>query len=211
MAGDRRSVRVSVVRRHCDPLVVRGLVEVLRGDSALNVFVCELERAAPAAAVARSVPQVAILDERAADSGALASAHRSNGIVVLAREPPLPYGMVLLAAGVTCLDIGSSEGSLLAAVHLTAQGGCMFVSGNRERFEREDRCDRLLTQRERQVLGLIGKRESYGEIALTLKISVDTVQKHASSLLRKLQASSRRDLVAVPSQWLRWAATSSEP
>ncbi len=59
-----------------------------------------------------------------------------------------------------------------------------------------DRLDRAgVTAREREVLALLGERLTNGEIGERLYISVRTVESHVSSLLRKLGADTRRDLV----------------
>jgi DNA-binding NarL/FixJ family response regulator len=55
-----------------------------------------------------------------------------------------------------------------------------------------------LTARERDVLRLIAQGYTYKEIARELYISVKTVESHVSSVLRKLQLSSRHQLT-------RWA------
>jgi DNA-binding NarL/FixJ family response regulator len=57
----------------------------------------------------------------------------------------------------------------------------------------------LLTPREREVLQHIARGYMYKEIALRLVISPKTVEAHVSSVLRKLQLSSRHELT-------RWAA-----
>jgi RNA polymerase sigma factor (sigma-70 family) len=56
-----------------------------------------------------------------------------------------------------------------------------------------------LTGREREVLRLIAQGYTYKEIAKELYISVKTVETHVSSVLRKLQLSTRHQLT-------RWAA-----
>jgi DNA-binding NarL/FixJ family response regulator len=56
-----------------------------------------------------------------------------------------------------------------------------------------------LTAREREVLQLIARGYRYKEIAARLHLSVKTVETHVSSVLRKLQLSSRHELT-------RWAA-----
>jgi DNA-binding NarL/FixJ family response regulator len=55
-----------------------------------------------------------------------------------------------------------------------------------------------LTKREREVLQLIARGYMYKEIAARLHISAKTVESHVSSVLRKLQLSSRHELT-------RWA------
>jgi DNA-binding NarL/FixJ family response regulator len=56
----------------------------------------------------------------------------------------------------------------------------------------------VLTAREREVLQLIARGYRYKEIAARLHLSVKTVEAHVSSVLRKLQLSSRHELT-------RWA------
>ena len=51
-----------------------------------------------------------------------------------------------------------------------------------------------LTPREREVLRLIARGHTYKEVARRLVISIKTVETHVSSVLRKLQLSSRHEL-----------------
>jgi DNA-binding NarL/FixJ family response regulator len=55
-----------------------------------------------------------------------------------------------------------------------------------------------ITPRERDVLRLLARGYTYKEIARRLEVSIKTVETHASSVLRKLQLSSRYELT-------RWA------
>jgi len=62
----------------------------------------------------------------------------------------------------------------------------------------DEELDRL-TSREREVMRLIARGYQYKEVAKELFISIKTVETHVSSVLRKLQLSSRHELTA-------WAA-----
>ncbi len=55
--------------------------------------------------------------------------------------------------------------------------------------------DKLLTDRERDVIALVGAPLSDANIAIRLKISVETVEKHRFNILRKLELSSTAELV----------------
>ena len=96
---------------------------------------------------------------------------------------------------------------LAAAIERVAQGDAVFsprlagfvldafrtgdhVAGDEELNE--------LTPREREVLQLIARGYMYKEIATRLHISAKTVESHVSSVLRKLQLSTRHELT-------RWA------
>ena len=62
----------------------------------------------------------------------------------------------------------------------------------------DEELDRL-SAREREVMRLIARGYQYKEVAKELFISIKTVETHVSSVLRKLQLSSRHELTA-------WAA-----
>ena len=67
-----------------------------------------------------------------------------------------------------------------------------------ETAESVDELDRL-SAREQEVMRLIARGYAYKEVATELFISVKTVETHVSSVLRKLQLSSRHELT-------RWAS-----
>jgi len=70
-------------------------------------------------------------------------------------------------------------------------------SGTIEVAQIDEDLDRL-TDREREVMRLIARGYAYKEVARELFISIKTVETHVSSVLRKLQLSSRHELT-------RWA------
>lgn len=79
----------------------------------------------------------------------------------------------------------------LAGFVLDAFAGSIAVAQVDEDLDR-------LTEREREVMRLIARGYAYKEVASELFISVKTVETHVSSVLRKLQLSSRHELT-------RWA------
>jgi DNA-binding NarL/FixJ family response regulator len=98
---------------------------------------------------------------------------------------------------------------LLAAIDRVAGGDAVFsprlagfvldaFAGTIEVAQVDEDLDRL-TEREREVMRLIARGYAYKEVAAELFISVKTVETHVSSVLRKLQLSSRHELT-------RWAA-----
>jgi len=66
-------------------------------------------------------------------------------------------------------------------------------AGSIEVAQVDEDLDRL-TEREREVMRLIARGYAYKEVASELFISVKTVETHVSSVLRKLQLSSRHEL-----------------
>lgn len=98
---------------------------------------------------------------------------------------------------------------LLAAIDRVADGDAVFsprlagfvldaFAGSIEVAQVDEDLDRL-TEREREVMRLIARGYAYKEVASELFISVKTVETHVSSVLRKLQLSSRHELT-------RWAS-----
>ena len=108
------------------------------------------------------------------------------------------------ARGYVTKTISGEE--LAAAIERVASGDAVFsprLAGfvldayRSERAKADSELDEL-TPREREVLQLIARGYLYKEIAARLDISVKTVESHVSSVLRKLQLSTRHELT-------RWA------
>ncbi|HEY0775228.1 MAG TPA: response regulator transcription factor [Nocardioidaceae bacterium] len=98
---------------------------------------------------------------------------------------------------------------LVSAIDRVADGDAVFsprlagfvldaFAGSIEVAQVDEDLDRL-TEREREVMRLIARGYAYKEVASELFISVKTVETHVSSVLRKLQLSSRHELT-------RWAS-----
>lgn len=98
---------------------------------------------------------------------------------------------------------------LVAAIGRVAEGDAVFsprlagfvldaFAGSIAVAQVDEDLDRL-TEREREVMRLIARGYAYKEVAAELFISIKTVETHVSSVLRKLQLSSRHELT-------RWAS-----
>ena len=98
---------------------------------------------------------------------------------------------------------------LVSAIDRVADGDAVFsprlagfvldaFAGSIEVAQVDEDLDRL-TEREREVMRLIARGYAYKEVASELFISIKTVETHVSSVLRKLQLSSRHELT-------RWAS-----
>jgi len=106
---------------------------------------------------------------------------------------------------------GSSGIEVSEAVHAVADGDAVFsprlagfvldafgaVAG--ETATVDDELDRL-SSREQEVMRLIARGYAYKEVASELFISIKTVETHVSSVLRKLQLSSRHELTVWASE-----------
>lgn len=100
-----------------------------------------------------------------------------------------------------------SPTDLVSAIHRVADGDAVFSprlagfvldafgAAAGEIAEVDEELDRL-SAREREVMRLIARGYQYKEVAKELFISIKTVETHVSSVLRKLQLSSRHELTS---------------
>jgi DNA-binding NarL/FixJ family response regulator len=183
--------------------------------------VSEAEDVGPAiAAISECVPDVVLLDVHLPGGGgqAVLAAVKAELPQVLflalsASDAPEDVIAVIRAGARGYVTKTISGSDLVDAVLRVAAGDAVFsprlagfvldafaageaASSDRPSFDPE--LDQLTT-REREVLRLIARGYTYKEIARELFISVKTVESHVSSVLRKLQLSTRHQLT-------RWAA-----
>lgn len=201
-------VRVVLVDDHA---MFRAGVRSELGDAV--AVVGEAEDAAGALAViAATQPDVVLLDVHLPGGGGLAVLQQlpAAGPKVLAlsvSDAALDViGMIRAGArGYVTKTITGAE--LIAAITRVAEGDAMFspklagfvldAFAGSPAPSVDTELDRL-SAREREVMRLIARGYAYKEVAKELFISVKTVETHVSSVLRKLQLSSRHELT-------RWA------
>jgi DNA-binding NarL/FixJ family response regulator len=165
------------------------------------------------AAVAAHVPDVVLLDVHLPGGGGVEVMRRSHG----------PTTYLALSVSDAAEDVigtirGGARGyvtktitgaELVSAIRRVADGDAVFsprlagfvldaFAGSIEVAAVDEDLDRL-TEREREVMRLIARGYAYKEVAKELFISIKTVETHMSSVLRKLQLSSRHELT-------RWAS-----
>ena len=162
------------------------------------------------AAIATHRPEVVLLDVHLPGGG---------GVEVMRRRPHPDTRYLALSVSDAAEDVigtirGGARGyvtktitgpELVAAVGRVADGDAVFsprlagfVLDAFEVAAVDEDLDRL-TEREREVMRLIARGYAYKEVAKELFISIKTVETHMSSVLRKLQLSSRHELT-------RWAS-----
>jgi DNA-binding NarL/FixJ family response regulator len=194
----------------------RGVAAELDADPTVEV-VAEAEDVDTAvAAVGAHRPDVVLLDVHLPGGG---------GVEVMRRAPSIGGSPLYLALSVSDAAedvIGTIRGGargyvtktitgpqLVAAIHRVATGDAVFsprlagfvldaFAGAIDVASVDEDLDRL-TEREREVMRLIARGYAYKEVARELFISIKTVETHMSSVLRKLQLSSRHELT-------RWAS-----
>lgn len=206
-----QSLRVAIVDDHA--MFRRGVRAEI--DGAVDI-VAEAEDVESAVTVlAETKPDVVLLDVHMPGGGGLEVIRRLH-----VRHPDMKFlalsvsdaaedviGIIRAGArGYVTKNISGPE--LLAAITRVASGDAVFsprlagfvldaFAGTIEVAQIDEDFDRL-TEREREVMRLIARGYAYKEVAKELFISVKTVETHVSSVLRKLQLSSRHELT-------RWA------
>ena len=204
-------IRVLVVDDH--PLwrdaVARDLAE-----AGYDVVATARDGAEAVRRAAATRPEVALVDlQLPALSGievtrALAAADPPARVLVLSASGERQDVLDAIKAGATgYLTKSASRDELLDAVRRTAAGDPVFtpglaglVLGEYRRLAaatpaRPDDGTPRLSERETEVLRLVGKGLSYRQIADRLVLSHRTVQNHVQRTLNKLQLHSRVDLV----------------
>jgi DNA-binding NarL/FixJ family response regulator len=169
--------------------------------------------------ISRSLPDVVLLDVHLPGGGgqevvaAVKAEHPEVRFLALSASDAPEDVIAVIRAGARGYVTKTISGTeLLDAVRRVAAGDAVFsprlagfvldafAAGAAAELDRPSFDPELdqLTTREREVLRLIARGYTYREVARELFISVKTVESHVSSVLRKLQLSSRHQLT-------RWA------
>ena len=212
------TIRVVVVDDHA---MFRAGVRAELGTAGAGVVDVVAEAAdvdQAVAAVAGPRPDVVLLDVHLPGGGGVEVMRRG----ALARGAHHPSYLALSVSDAAEDVIGTIRGGargyvtktitgdeLVAAITRVAGGDAVFsprlagfvldaFAGTIEVAAVDEDLDRL-TEREREVMRLIARGYAYKEVAKELFISTKTVETHMSSVLRKLQLSSRHELT-------RWAS-----
>jgi DNA-binding NarL/FixJ family response regulator/signal transduction histidine kinase len=204
-ATDSRALRVVIVDPQ--PMVRAGVTRLLALASLSIEVVGEAESAGQAVKLQDAVKaDVVVASLRLGDDGenddgvALTRALVENGrTAVLCLSEPGDDHLVVAALGAGahgCLDKGVDGPALAQAVVAAGRGQAVLSGTALQRLHRGLRDQSAsLTSREREVRALVETGLPDKLIAAQLMISVKTVEKHMSSLLRKSGVHNRTELV----------------
>jgi DNA-binding NarL/FixJ family response regulator len=187
-----------------DDLMRAGLRAVLRSDPTIEV-VGEAANGRAAVAAARAKrPDVVLMDVRMPDLDGIAATREvvavspEARVVILTTFEQDDYIFGALSAGASGFLLKrTSPEELLAAIHTVAAGDSLLSPSvtrivvdrmARQPEPRAGSSDPLadLTPREREVLGLVARGLSNGEIGAELVIEESTVKTHVKRILMKL-------------------------
>jgi DNA-binding NarL/FixJ family response regulator len=216
MAGNAAAPRrVFIVDDH--PIVRQGLGQLINHEPDLRVCGEAASVREARAALNQSVPDIVILDLSLHDSDGLElikdirSKYRHLPVLVLSMHDETIYAERLLSAGANGYIMKQAAADQLLVALRRVLGGGIYVSENVgasmiERFaangakQRSNPIERL-SNRELQVLNLIGRGRTTREIANDLNLSVKTVESHRQRIKKKLNLNSSPQLVQFAVNW----------
>ena len=219
--SDSRSARVLIVDDH--PVVLQGLTRLLNGERGLTV-VGEATNAAVAIALFQKLtPDVAIVDIGLDGRSGLDLIKdvRTYGletrIIVFSMHKDATYAERALRAGAQGYIVkGEKPSDLISAVRSVLEGNVYVMPEltvkllsrlpGRGGVTPDADTVAVLSDREMEVLELIGRARSAGEIAKTLNLSVSTIATHRGSIKAKLKLTGRDELQNFATGWVLGAS-----
>ena len=206
------------------PLIRTGLRILLGAQDGIEVVGEASTGAAAVTESARLAPDVVVMDIRMPGTDGI------QATAQVIRQPAAPRVLVLttydldeyvydaLAAGASGFQLKDARpeelvdgvrviaaGDALLAPAVTRRLIGLFVTGAHARLRRHDARLDALTEREREVLGLLAQGMSNAEISAALHVSGNTTKTHVARILAKLDLRDRVHAVIFAYQsGLRW-------
>ncbi len=204
------TVTIKVLVADDQPLIRAGLRTLLGTQEGIEVIGEAATGAGAVAESARLAPDVVVMDIRMPGTDGIAATAQ------VIRQPARPRVLVLttydtdeyvfdaLAAGASGFLLKDARPEdLIDGVRVVAAGDALlapavtrrliglFVTGAHTSVRRPDEHLNALTEREREVLGLVAQGMSNAEIGAALHVSENTVKTHVAHLLAKLNLRDR--------------------
>jgi len=193
------------------PVVRAGFAAVLAAAEGVEVVGTAADGAELIELVARTAPDVAVVDVRMPVLDGIAATEQVTAaggtrVLVLTTFDLDEYVFAALRAGASGFllkDVTAER--LVEAVRMVAEGSMLLGPGVTRRLVADfaelppragaagltDPATYGLTPRESEVLGLLGRGWSNAEIAASLVLSTETVKSHVAEVLRKLSLRDR--------------------
>ena len=201
-----KAIRILVADDH--PVVRDGLVAMLGTQPDFRVIGEATTGAQVVEQVMSLKPDVVLLDLEMPEMDGVAALERVNEIspetkvIAFTAFDTDEHILGAVRAGVKgYLLKGAPRGELFNAIRVVSQGGSLIEPAIASRILRQaNKSGELLTEREREVLGLLAQGKSNKDIAAALVITDRTVKFHVSSIMSKLGASNRTEVVTLAAQ-----------
>lgn len=184
------SVQALVVDPH--PLTRIGLGVLLQRQPWVARCRVAVDRDEAVALTERHRPDVAVVDVSGAGPfvgsflAPLRAARPAMPLVLSSHYAPANHALLLAAGGVGLLTPELTMEQMVHAVRRALVGEAVPLSVGATRTEQ-------LSEREREVLGLLCTGATNREIAATMHVGTETVKKHAGALYRKLGVRNRTE------------------
>lgn len=192
-------IKVMIVDDH--PMVAEGIQSILESYDDINVVGCLPNGRAAIESVAELDPDVILMDLNMPEIGGLSATEillerqPDTRIVILSMHDNPEYISSALshgAMGYILKDVPTDEIKL--AIDTVMRGERYLCTGAQGSLEPKDAARESLTEREQTILLQLAQGKSNKAVALTLDISVRTVETHRKNIKRKLGISSTAGL-----------------
>lgn len=195
---DARPIRVVVVDDH--PMLRQGTESLLARTADIRVVGATGEGSGVFRLLESRRPDVLVLDVHLPDMNGVDVAKRVRAefpdvaVLILTGYEEVGYVRALVRLGVRgYLGKSASGDDIVAAIRAVAQGRTVLVSEGVRAALRTDAA--TLTEREQEVLELLVAGRRNQEIAVSLSVSLKTVEFHVGHVLEKLGVRSRAEAV----------------
>ncbi|HDY95962.1 MAG: response regulator transcription factor [Sulfitobacter litoralis] len=192
-------IKVMIVDDH--PMVAEGIQSILESYDDIEVVGCLPNGRAAIDSVAQLAPDVILMDLNMPEIGGLSATEillerePDTRIVILSMHDNPEYISSALshgALGYILKDVPTDEIKL--AIDTVMAGSRYLCTGAQGSLEPKDATRESLTEREQTILLQLAQGKSNKEVAVTLDISVRTVETHRKNIKRKLGISSTAGL-----------------
>jgi DNA-binding NarL/FixJ family response regulator len=195
------SLRVLLVNHHL--MMLEGLMAAVEDEPDIEIVGAATSAANTLVLATKEQPDVIVLgleSELAIETATRLRNHLNEAaIVVIATSPDESLQLRAVDAGCSAVvTTGGSITELVVAIRAAANGDSMFPGKVLRLFLRRSRertAHSELTERELEILSLLGEGESTRSITDRLTLSPHTVRNHIKNLMAKLSAHSRLEAV----------------
>jgi two-component system response regulator NreC len=205
--------RISVLIADDHAILRSGLKMLINAQADMEVVAEALDGDRAVQAVRERRPDVALLDLTMPGSGGMSALERiarccpATRVLILSMHDDPAYVRSALAAGASgYVSKRAVDTELLAAIRAVRRGGVfvdpslahVFVRDALDKAAHEGRTSRslnILSERERQVLGLVAQGYGSREIAQQIVVSVKTIETYRTRIAEKLGLRTRNEIV----------------
>lgn len=209
--ADSKSIRVLIVDDHS--VVRTGLRLVIQGSPGLTIVGDAANREEAMTLAARERPDIVLLDlDLGGESGVaiisdlIAAAGDARVIILTGLRDPEVHRKAVMVGAMGVVSKENAAEVLIKAIERIHAGEAWLdptimagvlneMSGKSKKKDREAEKIATLTNREREVVALVGKGIKNKEVAERLFISETTVRHHLTSIFDKLEVSDRVELL----------------